>query len=181
MDFAAMSAVEFGELVGVSEKTVRNWMNNNGLPFADAGRSRVIESVAAVKWYVAYCGTESGNGGNNVKNKASQTEPEVSEDYGEALARKTTAEADLKELQLAQRRGQVASIEYVEKVVTASIVATKTQIEALPSKLANQLIGISDRTTVQKLLSREMNQLLTNLATIDAVREAGNVGDEEAE
>jgi hypothetical protein len=181
MNPAAMSAVEFGKFVGVSEKTVRNWMNNNGLPFADTGRSRVIESVAAVKWYVAYCGTESGNGGNSVKNKAIETQPAISEDYGEALARKTTAEADLKELQLAERRGQVASIEDVERVLSAAIIATKTQIEALPSKLANQLVGVPDRNTVQSLLAREMNQLLTNLATIDAVREATRTGEEESE
>jgi hypothetical protein len=75
------------------------------LPFSDAGRSRIIESVAAIKWYIAYCKTEGGNNGNLVKNQPSETEPEVSENYEGALARKTIAEADLKELQLAERRG----------------------------------------------------------------------------
>jgi terminase small subunit / prophage DNA-packing protein len=168
MNLEAMTAVEFGKFVGVSEKTVRNWMNNNGLPFSEAGRGRVIESVAAVRWYVGYC---HGSDGKSVKNSAPVPELEDSEDYGAALARKTRAEADLKELQLAERRGQVASIEDVEKVVTASSLATKTQIEGLPAKLATQLVGIDDRNTVQKLLAREMSQLLTNLASIDAIRE----------
>jgi len=169
MNPSAMSAVEFGKFVGVSEKTVRNWMNNNGLPFTDAGRSRVIDSVAAIKWYVSYCG---GSGGNSVKNHPLESQPEDAESYEDALARKTRAEADLKELQLAERRGAVASIEDVEKAVSAANIATRTQIEALPSKLATQLVGVEDRNTVQRVLQREMTQLLTNLATIDAVRES---------
>lgn len=69
-------------------------------------------------------------------------------------------------------RKQVASIEDVEKVLTSANLATKTQIEALPSKLAIQLIGIDDQGRIHQIIHRETSQLLTNLATIDTVRDA---------
>jgi hypothetical protein len=51
----------------------------------------------------------------------------------------------------------------------------KTQILAIPSLLATQMLGLEHHGQAHTILNREMTQLLTNLATIDAVREAAEI------
>lgn len=170
-DLTSLTVVQVAKLLGVADRSVRNWMNNNGLQYSKSAKGRTLDWHVTLKWFIAYRVAELGNDRNAAKNSAQIPVDDDSESYEDALARKTRAEANLKELQLAERRGQVASIEDVEKVVSASSVATRTQIEGLPSKLATQLVGLSEKSAVQKILSREMSQLLTNLATIDAVKE----------
>jgi excisionase family DNA binding protein len=174
----SLTAVEVAKLLDVTEKTVRNWMNDNGLPSKKVGRGRTVEWREALKWFVAYSG---GNDGNGVRNPVPEAEPEPAESYDVALARKTRAEADLKELQLAKERGQVAAIGDVERVLAASCRATQTQILAIPSRLATRLLGIEDHGTAVRILEAELRQVLTNLATIDAVREAAGVSAEDDE
>jgi phage terminase Nu1 subunit (DNA packaging protein) len=172
MNLSALSAVELAELFDVSEKTIRNWMNSNGLPFTAAGRGRVVAWPDALKWFVEYRIAEAGSVGKFSKNQASTDKPVATESYEDALGRKTRAEADLKELQLARERGQVAAIADVEKVLSASTLATQTQILAVPSRLSTQMLGIEDQSRAVAILTAEMRQLLSNLATIDAIRES---------
>ena len=175
MNLDALSAVEVGKLFGVSEKTVRNWMNKNGLPFDASGRARTIEWAKAFRWYLDTQVNSDGNGGNQASPLALVEDPGVSESYEMALARKTRAEANLKELQLAKERGQVASIPDVERVLAGATKATQTQILALPSRLAPRMLGIEDHVRAVAIIQAETHQLLSNLATIDAVREASGL------
>jgi phage terminase Nu1 subunit (DNA packaging protein) len=117
---------------------------------------------------------ESGNGGNGKAAGGSAPE-EPEEDYKEALARKTRAEADLMELKLARERGQVAAIADVEKVLSAANSSTRTLSQSFPAQLAPQLVGLEDRAAIFTLLQRECSQLLGNLANMDAILEAGEM------
>ena len=163
-----MTAVDFATLLGVSEKTVRNWMNKNGLPFTELPKGRVIESVAALEWWHAYRASLDGNDGNS----ASPQGIVVAESYEDALARKTRADADLQELRLAKARGEVAAVADVERALSSANMAAQTQILAVPSRLATRLLGLEDHGTVVRILESEMRQLLTNLADFDALRDS---------
>lgn len=178
-DLTALTVVQVAELLGVTDKSVRNWMNKNGLQFVEAAKGRVLDWHTTLKWFVAYRIAELGNDGNGSKNSASFPVDDVSESYEDALARKTRAEANLKELQLAKERGQVASVADVERAISVATKATQTQVLAVPSRLATRLLGIEDRGRMTTILEGEMRQLLTNLATIDAVREASGASTED--
>jgi hypothetical protein len=150
-------------------------MNKGGLPSQDAGRGRVLNWHEALKWYVNYRIAESGNSGNEPVKSSDPDAPEVPpETYDAALARKTRAEADLKELQLAKERSQVASIVDIERALSSSHKASQTRILALPSTLAVQLVGLDDRAEVFGILQRECNQLLSDLANIDVFANANS-------
>ncbi len=177
-DLTALSVVQVAELLGVTDKSVRNWMNKNGLQSFESAKGRMLDWHMTLKWFVAYRVSELGNDGKAVKNSASIPADDDSESYDDALARKTRAEANLKELQLAKERGQVASITDVERAISISNKATQTQVLAVPSRLATRLLGIEDRGRMTTILEGEMRQLLTNLATIDAVREASGASAE---
>lgn len=179
VNFDALTAVQAAAMFDVSEKTVRNWMNDNGLPFAGSGRGRTVKASDAIRWHEEYTRKQGGNGGKFAPVAATSGVPEPLESYEDALSRKTRAEADLKELQLARERGQVASIADVEKVLAASTLATQTQILAVPSRLSTRMLGIQDHGQAVAILDSEMRQLLTNLATIDAVKEAATAAGED--
>ena len=172
--FDTLSAVDVADLLGVTEKTVRNWMNKGGLPSIESGRGRVISWPAALKWYVNYRISESGNDGKaTVKSEPEAPAVVPLETYEQALARKTRAEADLKELQLGKERGQVAAIADVELALSRSNKETQTRILAVPSRLATQLVGIDERAEVFAILQRECNQLLSSLANFDPLADQG--------
>ena len=181
MDLAALSTSQFASLLGVDDSTVRIWIRNNNLPATKSGRGNVIEWRSGHNWWLAYREAVNGNGGNRAKNHLASSPNHATESYEDALARKTRAEADLKELQLANERRQVVSIGAISRVLTASVVATQAQILAVPSRLAMRMLGLEDYGMAVAVLDAEMRQLLTNLATIDAVREAGNLEPEGSE
>ena len=155
------------DLLFVSEKTVRNWMNKNDLPSVDSGRGRVLQWKAVLDWYVSYKQKEGGNGGNAlVKNALPEDLQLPPESMEAALRRKTVAEADLKELQLAKERGQVASIEDVKRNVAAVAQAIQQKILAIPSRLTPRLVSVDDRNVVNAILEGESQQLCSELATV---------------
>ena len=167
-EMEALELEDVASLLGVSERMVRNYIKDNGLPCTGDGRGRRFVWADVREWFVKYRIELAGSRGN----LGSQI-PVVSEEtLEEAILRKTKAEADLKELQLAKERGQVASIADVEKAIAASTIVAQTQILAVPSRLASRLLGMDDYKRVVAILEGEMRQLLSNLATIDAVKEA---------
>jgi phage terminase Nu1 subunit (DNA packaging protein) len=157
---------DIASLLGVSERMIRNYIKDNALPCRNDGRKRVFVWDEVREWYVAYRIAKDGSRGSL------STQVPVKEDINAASLRKTVAEADLKELQLAKERGQVAAIDDVERILSAANMATQTQILAVPSRLATQMLGLEDHGRAVSILEAEMRQLLSNLATIDAVKES---------
>lgn len=166
-NFETLSAADVADLLFVSEKTVRNWMNKNDLPSVDSGRGRVLQWKAVLEWYVTYRQKEGGNSGNALVKTPTFEVPALPPEYMEAaLRRKTVAEADLKELQLAKERGQVASIEDVKRNIAAVAQAIQQKILAIPSRLTPRLVSIDDRNVVNSILEGEAHQLCSELATV---------------
>lgn len=176
-----LTVADIAELLGVTARQVRNWILEKGLPARDGNRGRILNWPETLTWFVAYRIAESGNSGNGRPHSAQNSPEEPEETYDHALTRKVIGEADLVELKLARERGQVASISDVEKVLSAANSSTRTLIQAFPATLAPQLLGLEDRAAIFTLLQRECNQLLGNIATMDAILEAGDVAREKAE
>jgi hypothetical protein len=74
-----------------------------------------------------------------------------------------SAEAELKQLELARERGQFAAVEDFEKTWTQLVVTTKARILALPSRLAAQLVG-EDRLQIESRLDKELKEALLTLS-----------------
>ena len=177
MNLASLTIAEAAELFDVDERTVRNWITSNKLAFEGEGKRRRINWRVALPWYVRYRASEIGNAGNGRPSEPDETEVET---YEVALARKTRAEADLKELQLARARGEVASIADMERVVSTANLAVQTQLLAIPSQAAPEIIGLTELPAAIRVLTGFVEQALTNLATIDDIRDVSDdEGDDE--
>jgi len=180
-NFDVMSVPDVAELLSVTEKTVRNWMNKGGLPSHDSGRGRVLNWHEALRWYVNYRLTEGGNSGNQPVKNGPETEIKPRETLEQAIQRKTIIEADRIELKLAQERGQVVAVTDVEKSVAAVATALKQAILGMPAKLVTRLYGVRDKNAIRAILDSEARDLCIKLATIgrrSAPDAAPGAGDE---
>ena len=169
-NYSALSVPDVAELLSLDRRQILNLIKDKGLPAKRDPRGFTLDWPTTLEWYVGYKSSQKGGNGGNLRPGSGPEEPE--ETYDEALTRKTRAEADLKELQLAHERGEVAAIADVERVLTGANKSIQTRILAIPASLATRLLGIDDRTRIFNELDRSMRELLTNLAGIDAVREA---------
>jgi phage terminase Nu1 subunit (DNA packaging protein) len=164
--FDALSAADVADILFVSEKTVRNWMNKNHLPSVDTGRGRELSWKAVLEWYVSYRATGDGNGGNEPPKKSNPTEIKPLEPVSSAQRRRAVAEADLKELELAERRAEVVSISDVERNVAAVAQGIKQKLLAVPNKLTPRLVSVDDKIRVRAILDAEMTAVCHELVTI---------------
>lgn len=172
-NYSALTVTDVAELLLVTDRGVRKWIKEKGLPAKSDGRGFALDWAATLQWYVQYRIEENaGTRGTRRPGSGSAGEDEQQETLDQAILRKTKAEADLKELQLARERGEVAAIADVERVLTGANKSIQTRILAMPASLAPQLLGVEDRTRVFHILDRYCRDLLTNLTSIDAVREA---------
>jgi phage terminase Nu1 subunit (DNA packaging protein) len=181
-NYAALPVSDVAELLGVTDRQVRNWIKDKGLPARDDPRGRMLDWPTTLKWYVAFqIASTGGNGGNRRGRAVPGPDAEEDEDFNAAVLRKTVAEADLKELQLAREQAQVVAVADVEKVLSAANKSIQTLILALPSTLTPQLIGMEDRNKIHAIIDRAARNTLGNLANIDAVRQARTAPAEDEE
>lgn len=181
-NYATLSVSDVAELLKLTDRQVRNLIQDKGLPAKSDPRGYILDWYAVLDWYVTYrSGQKPGNGGNRRPGNDPEDAEMPAETLDEAILRKTRAEADLKELQLAREQGQVVAVADLERVLSNSNRSIQTQVLALPAGLAPQLIGMEDRQKIHNLLDRECRALLSNLATIDAVRAAGTGRPEDPE
>jgi phage terminase Nu1 subunit (DNA packaging protein) len=157
----------------VSDRQVRNWIKDHNLPTGGTPSARTLDWTMMLPWYVSYTISQrAGNGGNlPLGNEA--------ESYQDALARKTRAEADLKELELARSRAEVASIADLERVLVHANKTIQTQILGLPSMLAPDLLSIDDQTQIYNSIDRACRDLLSNLASSETLRDPAAAGEDE--
>ena len=83
--------------------------------------------------------------------------------------RKDLAEARLKELELAKKKGELISIDEIRKENEYVLTAFKNKSLAIPSKIAPALVGIENTAEIQAILEKAVHELLIELATIENI------------
>lgn len=87
----------------------------------------------------------------------------IREQIDEAESRIKRATADIKELELAEMRGEYHREEFVEEFVLDYIFAERAAVMALPGKLAPTLANKSDVSEVEEIIRREIDTILDDL------------------
>lgn len=89
----------------------------------------------------------------------------------EAMERRTRAQADLAELDLARRRGDLVEVAVVEMMIRNVIAAARGRLLAMPTKLTPLLVGQHSRAVIQARIDKEINDALASLVnTPDILR-----------
>jgi hypothetical protein len=90
----------------------------------------------------------------------------------EERVRLLRADADLKEIELATKRGLMMALPDVESMMTDLVLTTKARIMAIPPRLAPELVGETSRVMIQAKLEKACKEALAYLAR--AVNDGGN-------
>ena len=85
-------------------------------------------------------------------------------------ARLDRLKADHQEIVNSEKRGELLNVVENNRFWTTCIVAWRTKLQGVPSKLA-ALINEDDREECFKLLQKAINELLTEMANVDPGRE----------
>lgn len=168
-----LSVDDVAELLFVTDRTIRNWLKDKNMPSVIDERGRRFRWSEVLPWYVRLKAEEGGNDGKKTAPAVKETSwddiqrpAKSQETFDDALCRKTIAEADLKELELATKRAQVVAVEVA--AVAMQNAAKNLQVEILgwPTLMIGQIFGQRDRNRLFDLLSRSARDLCGRLASV---------------
>ena len=134
------SATEIGRLLGVTARRIHQLAAEGTLPKPAArGAFQVADCVKA---FVAYV--------------SGREEP--------ARARLARLRADLMELELRRKAGELVEVKAVRAALSAKARQVRTSLEGLTSRLAGELAAESDQVAAGQVLRREFDRVLEELA-----------------
>ena len=94
-NYSALSVSDVAELLGLTERQVRNLIQDKGLPARRDPRGFTLDWPSALEWYVGYRSAQKGgNGGNRRAGNGPDGAEEPEETLDAAILRKTRAEAE---------------------------------------------------------------------------------------
>lgn len=145
------------DLLGVSLPTITSKVNR-GLPYVQKGgrgKEWLFDTAKVLQW-------EREQAVNDAIGDTSA----VAED--ELRRRKLAAETTIAEIEAAKKRGEVATLDEIERVWRDSILELRTRIRLIPSRVAGLITGLSDETEIKAVLLDEVDQSLTALSELSA-------------
>lgn len=132
------------DVFGVSLPTIDAWVRK-GCPFVEkGGRGQEWQfNTASVSKWLRDRDVEEATGG-------------IPDDIEKLRIRKQKAETELAELELAQKKGDVALIEEFEKVWAMSMGQLRQNILGVPQRAVLQLLGETDEMAFKEKLRAEI-------------------------
>lgn len=151
-----VNADALAEACNLTRRRVNQLVNEGIIPRASRGR---YDLVAALRAYVRFLQQATSA-------KATITDDGKVVSTRNERARLLTADADLKELDLAERRGEVMAIADYEAILSALVIEVKAQVNAIGARAAGRVIGEENRGKVQTTIDAEATAALSALAKL---------------
>lgn len=145
VDLGALSITQLSDLTGVSEKTIRSRLMEKGV--------RTVREDGRTLWYAPR-----------------QALPAIfklgdSNPFAEK-ARLDAARADMTELDLAERRGELLPVADVEFALAALLSGARTRILAVPAKVAAEIAAETSPAACHALIERAIHEALEQIANV---------------
>jgi phage terminase Nu1 subunit (DNA packaging protein) len=138
---------EMAGILGISPTTLDRYVQA-GCPFLERGSGRreyKFNSAEVIRWVLA---REASPG-------RGQTD--------DSRRRYTLAAAELKEFQLAEKRGSMISVEDVAPIVADELANVRSRLLAIPDRVAPKIVGMSDPAAIEAALRDEVIAALAEL------------------
>lgn len=152
-----VNRAQAAEILGVSLPTLDKFVRTPGFPTQGIGGKGVaweLDAGAIVKWLVS-----------RERAKILNSEKAPPTDLEEAKLRKLAAEAELAELEIAKKRGEVAPVAEIERLAAKAFATVRAGMRNIPNRAVSRIIGETDERTLKSVLLEEIDQALTILAT----------------
>ena len=163
-NFEALDTDDVAALLGVTERQVRTYIADKGLPCKMDGRKRTFNWPEVLAWYVEWKASQARyTGGDPSEGKRSSRDADRSSD---PIYRRDSANASLKEIDLAQRQGKLVNMADVLNVFNAVTKGMQIEIRGLPNRILGQVLAIRDRDEMNAFLTDETNHVLERMAAL---------------
>lgn len=150
---ATVKVKQLSKLLNVTPRRIQQ-LANEGMPRKGKG---AYDDRACLLWYVKYLqealkvkAVPSGDGGytplKDVRHRSIQ------------------ADADLKEILLAEKRQDLIAVQDVAKVFMDLVTMTKARILATPAQIATAVLGETSRVMIQAKIDQTLREALKHLA-----------------
>ncbi len=140
------------KIFGVSDRTIRNYAEENIVIRAAKGRYKLMDSIAnyilTLKVQMDAAGIDTGDG-------------EI--DLEEEKAIHERVKRHISELKLQTMRGELHKSEDVERVMMDMLASVRAKLLSMPTKLAPILVSRSDIDFVRNTINREVMEALNEL------------------
>jgi phage terminase Nu1 subunit (DNA packaging protein) len=152
---ALVEATELGAVIGLSDRHVRQLTRDGVLKAAGskvngARRYRLAASVQAYQRHKAAVIRAERNGANG--------------EYDAARTARMRALAEVEQLNLRERKGELLKKSDVEFWVGLTIRNVRDQIRAVPSKVMHALVGLKSAVVANQLVSEALDKVLSAVA-----------------
>ena len=154
------------KLFGISERRVQQLAQDGIIPKPEKNQYELVGSVRA---YINYLQQRAF--GKGVAPQDTHLE----------RARLLKAQADMAEIELAQRTGELVTVERVEADWLAMVAACRAKLLGIPTKSAYQISNLKDTHEIEKFLKRTIHEALTELATYEPDDEDISADDEDGD
>lgn len=137
---------EMAEVLGLSTRQVAN-LEVLGMPTKSKAGKKLYPSTPGMRWYIHY--------------KVQAAQPA---DFEEARARKMSAEAELAELDLAQKRGQLIPLEQHGQRLARILERVRARLVAIPGTVAPRLLSLETAVEAQAVVAGAVAEALEELS-----------------
>lgn len=142
---------ELAEIFGVSVASVDHWLRS-GAPCDASGATAKFNTAEMVDWRIA-----------QAVERVTESAPADSDTLDDARRRKTQAEAELAEIEVAEKRGEVVNIAEAARTVAEEYAAVRAKLLGIPGRLAPLMAIETDQPACKALLVREITEALNEL------------------
>jgi len=136
-------------------------LQKRGLPRVEAGRYNIPKCF---RWYVRYLQRKLVERAHPDDDKGNGS---IATSAGETRHKLLSIESELKQIELAEKREQLISIDRVEKDLAKIVTEVRTRILALPPRLAAEVLGETDLAVSQVKIERSLKNALACLSQFD--------------
>ena len=143
---------ELASFLDVHQNTIRQWISD-GLPVHyKAKRGEKGGHKFSVKKVVEWMKEKA------VHAAIGEDAELISSD--EAKRRKLIADAQLQEIELAKKRGEVVELAEMQKELAAQMIELRASMRRVPERCVLRLVGESDESVIKKVLLSEIDDAL---------------------
>lgn len=151
-----VNRTELANFLEVAETTIDRWVAREDCPIESRpgqGKATTYSSGDVVRWWIK----------REVKKAEARTESDGA-DLDALRARKLELDAELRALQLAKEKGEVCNLAELERTLSGIVIHCRSQLLALPQRLAPLLVGETDETRMTQVIQAEVRLALTELS-----------------
>jgi phage terminase Nu1 subunit (DNA packaging protein) len=149
-----VTADKIAQALNLSERRVHQLVREAGLPKQGRGQ---FDPMKCMLFYIRYLQ-------DAIEKKTVPTLDGGFVGERKERMRLLSADADLKEMELAKQRSQLVAIQDVEGAVADLVRTTTARVMVIPPRLAPELVGETSRMMIQAKLERAFRETLAHLA-----------------